>query len=237
MNADETSVVRVVATLIVAQVVVAAAQLFVWPAGIPVFVEVPFLLAALALCLRFEAHSGIAVRDALALRQPLSSRAWLVAALPALTILFAHLLSGGFTYTVSLPAILIVAVVSEIVFRGFAFQRLRRGGDTFMNAALVAGALGLIPQFIHIRHPFDLIPIAGVLAQSVWLAWLVERWKSVWIAAVSVLLLIVGLNGLSMFMDGTGVWLRLGVRLWIIGMSVALTQTLQRRPPSMFGAP
>ena len=203
------------------------------PGPAQILVAVPILLAAVAIGLRMESLHGNAMRDALALCRPAARHAWLVALLPAVTILFAQMLSpAGFTYDATLPAVATVAVVTEITFRGFAFLRLRQAGVRFLAAALIPGVIALTPHISDIRHHLDLLTIAGLLAQSVWLAWLVERWKSVWIAIVSTLLLTAGIDGFAMLTHETRTWLSLALRLWIIGMSVALTQTLQRRRPA-----
>jgi hypothetical protein len=194
-------------------------------------IEVSALFAAVAVGLGMESLRGDAVPDALGIRLPVSRRAWLVALLPAVSILFVQLLNpGGLVWVRPLPAIA-VAITAEIAFRGYAFLQLRRAGARFLVAALIPGTIALMPYIIQLRSGLAVLVIAGLLAQSVWLAWLVERWKSVWIAIASMLLLTAGLRGIHGLTADMWVWLTLLLRLWIIGMSVAMTQMLQRRKP------
>ena len=224
------SVARALVLLLIAEGLVLAGPLFL-PAGKAWMIAVPALLAAVAMAVLLEALRGDTLRDALALRLPVSRRAWLVALLPAVTILFAQLLNpGGLVWIRPLPAIL-VAIVTEIAFRGFLFLRLRRAGASFFVAAIIPGLISLTPYIVQLSTLLAVVTFAGLVAQSIWLAWLVERWKSVWIAIASMLLLSVGLRGFSELTDETWVWMTLLLRFWVIGMSVALTHMLQRRRP------
>jgi hypothetical protein len=221
----------VILLLIVAQVVTVGILLLLPGRPAAVLVWVPLGLATVAIGLQVKSWRDGRVVRRLALHAPSSSRAWLVALLPALVLVIALLLNRSLVYSIETVWLMAFAVTTELVFRGFAFLRLREAGARFVVAAVVPGIIAVAPFILFISPDTVWPAFVGLLAQAIWLAWLVERWNSTWVAIVSAALLAVAWDNFVTLPQGTRVWFELGLRLWIIGMSVALTQTLQRRSP------
>lgn len=168
------------------------------------------------------AKSGSDAFDDLSLRRP-PRRAVLV--LIASTLPFVLLVAVPGRLPPTLPpgavALLMLSTLgAELLYRGYGFLRLRRAGWGFWHAALAPAAIAAVPAVERIgqMQGATLQALLG-LASALWLAWLLDRWQSLWMTIGFAAALVV----LAVFSTPEGVWLNAALRLAIMSVAVVLT--------------